>query len=476
MSDAPVCVVGAGVAGLCTALALAPRPVLLLSRGEDAMSCASALAQGGLAAAVGPGDGPREHARDTLIAGGGENDRDAVNWLTDAAAAGVAWLEANGVLFDRNGSGYALAREGGHRRARVLHCGGDATGHALVAALAHLAGQAPHITWINGADLDALGLAQSGVTAIRWRDRGRQRESASAAVVLAGGSLAGIFSDSTHPPDSDGSALYLALVAGAAARSLHYIQFHPTALYCVQGSEQRMPLITEALRGAGAVLRDAHGRRFMKSIHPQAELAPRDVCARAVWQAQQRSGWAWLHAEHLDIDWDKQFPTVMRTCLASGIDPRRDPLPVGVAAHYQVGGITCDLDGRTTIPRLSVVGEIASSGVHGANRLASNSLLEAVVAGIRLGRRLSTEQASAPAAPMRWVTRGPAASESERATLRQLAQRCLGPLREPGELRAALELLSPQQGLGSCWSGRLLSRVVVSALADPRSNGVHCWR
>lgn len=476
MSAAPLCVIGAGIAGLSTAIAAAPRPVLLLSRGKDPLDCASALAQGGLAAALEASDAPALHAEDTLAAGAGRNQRDAVDWLTGCAPQAVAWLESLGIAFDRGAGGYLLAREGGHRCHRVLHIGGDATGRELVARLARIAGSCAHITWKSNCDVEALGLAGGRVVAVRWRSAQGLEETPCAALVMAGGSLAASFADTTHPASSDGAALALALQAGARGRDLHYIQFHPTALHAQTTGDGRMPLITEALRGAGALLRDHRGHRFMGELHADAELAPRDVCARGVWQAQLRDGWAWLHAEHLRIDWERQFPTVLRTCLDAGIDPRLQPIPVGTAAHYQIGGVACDLDGRSSLPGLYAVGEIASTGVHGANRLASNSLLEAVLGGRRLGDHLAAMLPAAPASVERWVQRGAAASGAEAARLRQLAQRCLGPLREPEEVRCGLRLVDDDGPLGGHWQARLLGHLLRSALADASPAGVHCWR
>jgi L-aspartate oxidase len=476
VSEAPLCVIGAGVAGLSTAIAAAPRPVLLLSRGKDPLDCASALAQGGLAAALAPPDHPAQHAEDTLIAGAGRNRRDAVDWLTTSAPQAVAWLESLGIAFDRDANGYLLAREGGHRCHRVLHIGGDATGRELVTRLAGIAGRCAHITWKSDCDVEALGLANGRVAALRWRSRQGLEETPCAALVMAGGSLAACFADTTHPLGSDGAALALALRAGVRSRDLHYVQFHPTAMYAQAGGDGRMPLVTEALRGAGALLRDHRGSRFMTELHADAELAPRDVCARGVWQAQRRDGWAWLHAEHLRIEWERQFPSVLRSCLAAGIDPRRQPIPVGTAAHYQVGGIACDLDGRSSLPGLYAVGEIASSGVHGANRLASNSLLEAVLGGRRLGGHLATLAPTPRSSVDHWVERGAAAATAEVRSLRHLAQRCLGPLREPEEVRAGLQLVDPDGALGGTWQARLLGHLLRSALSDADPAGVHCWR
>ncbi|GIX34574.1 MAG: L-aspartate oxidase [Lysobacteraceae bacterium] len=464
----PLCVVGAGLAGLSTALAAAPRPVLLIDRSLDPMDCATALAQGGMAAAVDPQDSPALHARDTQIAGAWRNDPLAVDWLTRSAATTVVWLESQGVHFDRIGPRYRLAREGGHSLPRVLHVGGDASGRGLLQALLRRAdGQAGHIRCIRGATLIGIGLSRNRVVAVRWQRAGRIEEAGCSGLVLACGGYTALHPDSTHPSGSDGAALLLAMKAGARPRDLHYLQFHPTALHVPGREGGRMPLITEALRGCGATLCDREGRRIMLGRHPLAELAPRDVCARAVFTIQQRQGCAYLHAWHLDLDWEDRFPGVLRTCLEAGLDPRRDPIPVRAAAHYQIGGIACDLDGRTAVEGLFVAGEIASSGVHGANRLASNSLLEAASAGRRLGLALAQGATSATRAAERWVELGPPAAAEQRPKLQHIVRSGLAPIRSMRSIREGLALLEKdREGVG--WQGELHRPPVARCPRRPR--------
>lgn len=472
----PITVVGAGIAGLCTALAAAPRRVRLLCRHRDPLACASSLAQGGIAAAVGAGDSPQAHAEDTLIAGAHRNDAAAVRWLTAGAAASIDWLAGHGVVFDAEHGVWRLSREGGHSRPRVLHIGGDASGRGLIQALTQAAAQAQHIDCQRGCELTALALDRwQRLAALRWRDAdGALQEAATAELVLATGSLVGGMAISTHPRSSDGAGLALAMACGALTRDLHYIQFHPTAWAGPALADGRRPLITEALRGAGAELRDGHGQRFMPALHPLAELAPRDLCARAVQQARLHSGSVWLHAEQLDLDWPARFPGVLAGCLAAGIDPRRQPIPVAEAAHYQIGGIHCDLDGRSSVEGLSVVGELASSGVHGGNRLASNSLLEAVSGGRRLGARLRSSQ-SRPRPPRRWqrLPDGLPAAALER--LRELNQQVLGPSRRRDLLHAAVATLRLDPELAGRWQSALWQQLMASALADRTSCGAHFW-
>ena len=377
MHGSPLVVVGAGIAGLCTALAAAPRRVVLLSRGGGEET-ASALAQGGLAAALAPGDSPTAHAADTLVAGAGHNDPDAVRLLTAQAAAAVGWLLRHGVRFDREDGLWCLAREGGHRHARILHADGDGSGRALVNALSAAACAASHIEWRRGVEVEGLLLRGGRVIGVHGRRGEAAFEQEAAAVVLATGGIGALFACTTNPAGADGSGLALGLEAGAEARDLEFVQFHPTALAAGSGATRR-PLVTEALRGAGAVLRDRAGRPLMAGVHPLGDLAPRDVVARRVWQALQDGDGAFLHAQHLGETWPTRFPTVWAACRAHGIDPREAPIPVEPAAHFHMGGLAVDLDGRTSLPGLYAVGEVACSGVHGANRLASNSLLECLV-------------------------------------------------------------------------------------------------
>lgn len=470
----PLVVVGAGIAGLSVALAAAPRPVLLLSRGHGGLEGSSALAQGGIAAALGPGDSPACHAADTFAAGANHNAREAVHLLTTQAPAAIAWLARQGVVFDREGGGWALGREGGHRHSRILHAGGDASGRALVLALAAAVRRAGHVEWREGVEVETLLLRDGHVAGVGTRTvDGKRAVVEGAAVVLASGGLGALFAATTNPATVDGAGLALALAAGAQARDIEFVQFHPTAL-AIGETACRLPLVTEALRGAGAVLRDRDGRPLMRGVHPQADLAPRDVVSRRVWQARQTGEGAFLHAQHLGDAFAERFPTVHAACLAHGIDPCRDPIPVTPAAHFHMGGIAVDLDGRSSLPGLYAVGEVACSGVHGANRLASNSLLEGVVFGRRLGTRLA---AALPPPPSRggWreVARAPEAAPDALTRLRQLLWQGAGPLRDGDGLRAALAQLRGDEDLRASWQGALAGELLTAALARRASLGAH---
>ena len=467
-------VVGAGISGLSVALAAAPRPVWLVSRGRPGDASASALAQGGIAAALGEGDDPAQHALDTLVAGAGHNDAACVRWLASQAASAVAWLAGQGVAFDRDGSGYCLGREGGHGRHRIVHARGDATGAAIVAALAARVAGAPHVTWFDAYALQGIGLHAGRVAGVRLADAaGEITELQAGDVVLATGGIGALFAATTNPPGADGAGLALALDAGAAARDLEFIQFHPTALGVA--AEGPLPLLTEALRGAGAVLRDGEGRALMAGRHPLGDLAPRDVVAREVWRERHARGSAWLDATALGDSLAAEFPTALAIGQTHGIDPCRKWLPVAPAAHFHMGGIAVDALGRSTLPGLHAVGEVACNGVHGANRLASNSLLEGVAFGRRLGAWLARHELAPVAAAGEWITLGNGASPCDLRMLRSTLAHSLGPVRNGHGLRRALAEIAATPGLAGAWQGRLATKLLQAALARRDCLGAH-WR
>ncbi len=389
-----VVVVGAGVAGLTAALGLAPLSVALLTKARPGAGGASAWAQGGIAAAVGPGDSPGLHAADTLAAGAGLNDPAIVELLAEDGAGRIARLLALGVAFDRDPEGrLALGREAAHSRRRILHAHGDATGAELVRALSAAVAAAPEVAILErvfACDLVRSGGRVAGVLAVteggeRLLFRGR-------AVVLATGGCGQAYRWTTNPLEATGDGLGLAARAGARLADLEMVQFHPTALAvgALAVGADPMPLLTEALRGEGAWLVDGQGRRFMVAEHPDAELAPRDVVARAIARRLAAGDACFLDARRaVGEAFPERFPTVFEHCLRAGIDPRRELMPVAPAAHYHMGGVAVDAAGRTSLPGLWACGEVASTGAHGANRLASNSLLEAVVFGARVAEDLS---------------------------------------------------------------------------------------
>jgi L-aspartate oxidase len=394
--DTDVLVIGAGIAGLAVALSAGSRRVTVLSTWAPPAGTASAMAQGGIAAPVGVDDSPRQHEDDTLRAGAGACDPQAVRILCDDAFGAITWLESQGVCFDREGdaegSGYALHREAAHSRARVLHVQHDRTGFGLMRALARAARGRSHIDFLKGLHAVALtgdARSVSGVIAI---DRtGHHVEVRAADVVLATGGLGHLFAQTTNPRNACGDGLAMALAAGARTSSLEFVQFHPTALAV---DVDPMPLLTEALRGAGARLVDSQGRDFMRELHPAGSLAPRDAVARGVWSRISAGEHVLLDAREVFARDPLAFPSIRQICANHHVDPARAPLPIAPAAHYHMGGVAVDLDGRSSLDRLWACGEVACTGAHGANRLASNSLLEAVVFGRRLASAL--DRAVAP--------------------------------------------------------------------------------
>ena len=394
---ADVVVVGSGIAGLTAALrtrSLLPDARVLVVT-KDLLSAGSTTwAQGGIAAALGPGDTPEEHLHDTLVAGAGLCDARAVHTLVTEGPDAVRELITLGTVFDQTDTGeLSLTREGGHLRDRILHAGGDATGAEIQRALVAAVRADPGITVIEHAlALDLLLAADGAVAGVTLHVMGEGQESGVGAararsVVLASGGLGQVFSATTNPPVATGDGMALALRAGAVLRDLEFVQFHPTVLWLGEHSLGQQPLISEAVRGEGAFLVDDDGSRVMEGVHPLADLAPRDVVAKAIMRRMRATGAShvWLDARHFGAQmWEHRFPTILASGRAHGIDPDTDLIPVAPACHYASGGVATDLDGRTTVRGLYACGEAACSGVHGANRLASNSLLEGLVFSRRI--------------------------------------------------------------------------------------------
>lgn len=392
--DADIVVVGSGVAGLTAALrgaAAGLKTVVVTKARLDAGS--TRWAQGGVAAALGEGDTPEQHLDDTLVAGVGLCDEEAVRTLVTEGPGAVRRLIETGALFDKDSEGVIeLAREGGHHRRRIAHAGGDATGAEISRALVEAVRARGIPTVENALVLDLLTDAEGHTAGVSLHVMGEgQHDGVGAvhapAVVLATGGMGQVFSATTNPSVSTGDGVALALRAGAEVSDLEFVQFHPTVLFLGADAEGQQPLVSEAVRGEGAHLVDADGVRFMVGQHELAELAPRDIVAKGITRRMQEKGTdhMYLDARHFGADmWENRFPTILAACRAHGIDPVTELVPIAPAAHYASGGVRTDPHGRTTVPGLYACGEVACTGVHGANRLASNSLLEGLVYAERI--------------------------------------------------------------------------------------------
>jgi L-aspartate oxidase len=456
-TDTDVVVVGSGVAGLTAALRAHAAGLRVLVVTKALLDDGSTRwAQGGVAAALGEGDTPEQHLSDTLIAGAGLCDEAAVRTLVTEGPDAVRRLIATGAAFDTDEAGAIdLTREGGHRRRRIAHAGGDATGaeisRTLVAAIraagrVELIEHALVLDLLTDAEGHAAGLTlhvmgegrRDGVGAVRAR-----------AVVLATGGMGQLFSSTTNPAVSTGDGVALALRAGAEATDLEFVQFHPTVLWLGPDAEGQQPLISEAVRGEGAVLVDADGVRFMVGRHELAELAPRDIVAKGIMRRMRETG-----AEHMYLDgthfgtemWERHFPTILASCRSHGIDPVTQWIPVAPAAHYASGGVRTDLHGRTTVPGLYACGEVACTGVHGANRLASNSLLEGLVFAERIAADLVRRHAAGDLPERHPVLEPgretPLIAAEGRAEIQRLMTTGVGVLRSAESMAAAAEGLA----------------------------------
>ena len=474
-------VIGAGVAGMRAAIELATAGQVLVVAKDSLRESSSEYAQGGIAVALGDDDEVELHEQDTLVAGDGLCDQAAVHALVEGGPAAIEQLMEWGAAFDREGGHLSFTREGAHSRNRILHAHGDSTGREIAQTLYRKAASLPNVSFRSYAATIDLLLDDGVSGAVLWDGKSSLHTVYARAVLLATGGLGHVFLNSTNPDVATGDGVAMAYRAGAEISDLEFVQFHPTALH-IEGAPRF--LVSEALRGEGARLVNAQGERFMERYHPLGELAPRDVVSRAIVAEMARTG---ADAVSLDLSHREpgfvsaRFPRIYQTCLRYGVDLERQPAPVAPAAHYAMGGVRTDLDGRTNVPRLYAAGEAACTGVHGANRLASNSLLEGVVFGARAGRAMLEWNAAAP--PQSGAPPEACGSTMRAEEIRALAWQYCGILRDAEGLQQAVQRLeeaasgevSPQSAEGA--NMRQVALLIArSALARKESRGAHFRR
>ena len=459
-------IVGAGLAGVMAALSTTRPCVLVCAGTREGMhppAAASMLAQGGMAAAMGADDTPALHAADTLAAGAGLCDPQVVAAITASGPAAVTRLTGQGVAWDRHAEGsLQLGLEAAHGRRRIVHAGGDATGATIMRALAARVRATARITVVEHGRLRDLVLHDGAVAGVVLDIAGRSVTLPTTAVMLATGGLGGLFADTTNPWSATGSGLAMAVRAGAMLGNMEFVQFHPTAL-AAGAPGQRLCLISEAVRGEGAVLVDETGARFTE------ELATRDSVARAVWRHMLAGHTVYLDARaSVGAAFPRHFPAISALCAAHGINPVTQPVPVRPAAHYHMGGIVVDHHGHTGVPGLWAAGEVTCTGLHGANRLASNSLLEAVVCGTGIGQALDGLTMGADGTVREGAALPPAAPPP--LSLRQAMSHHAGVIRTGEGLRAGL-----RQVAGSLHTdvGLVCAAVLLAALLRCESRGGH---
>lgn len=466
-----IVVIGAGIAGLATALRLAPRPVTLVTAAPLGIGTATGWAQGGIAAAIGADDAPELHAADTLAAGAGLTETDVAARVAAAGPGLIDWLVGFAAPFDRDEAGaLALGLEAAHSRRRIVRAGGDSTGRIVLETLVRAVGRTPSVTVLVAEARDLMRDARGAVAGVVCARDGATFALPARAVVLATGGVGALYASTTNPRGATGRGLALAARTGATLRDMEFVQFHPTAIAC--GADP-MPLATEALRGEGARLIDGTGAPVMAGI-TGGDLAPRDVVARGIFQARARGAEVYLDCRGaLGDRMATRFPTVAGLCAAAGIDPRLQAIPVRPAAHYHMGGVKVDAAGASTVPGLFACGEVASTGLHGANRLASNSLLEAMAFAPWIAEAVAA--LPAPALPIQpHASAEPAADTLDLGLLRGVMERQVGVVREAEGLADAVRHLGPAARAGSDAALTGLA-IAASALSRRESRGAH-WR
>ncbi len=476
-----VVIVGGGLAGLFCALKLAPRPVTVISAAPLGEGASSAWAQGGIAAAVAEGDSAEAHAADTIAVGGGIVDEGVALALAREAGARIHDLLQYGVPFDRDLEGrLAVGREAAHSARRIVHVQGDRAGKAIIAALIDAVRKTPSIRVIEGYAAEALLTEGDTVTGLQLRKVSDELAAPiivpSRAFVLATGGIGHLYAVTTNPAEASGLGLAMAARAGAVIADPEFVQFHPTAIMV---GRDPAPLATEALRGEGATLINGKGERFMLALDPLAELAPRDIVARGVFAEAASGRGAFLDATTaLGAKFAEKFPTVYASCISAGIDPATQPIPIAPAAHYHMGGIAVDSHGRTSLKGLWAGGEVSSTGAHGANRLASNSLLEAVVYAARIaenidGHTFTRSPVAVPPPP----PRNSAMPQLREANLRAMMSSHVGVIRDGERLMEALQTFAAiEQTTGNIALRNMATTALIvaaSAWARRESRGAH---
>lgn len=462
-------IIGAGIAGLMTALELAPLPVVLMSAAPLGGEASSPLAQGGMAAALGSDDSTALHLADTCNAGDGLCDVPVARRIVEAAPKAIERLERLGVVFDRNPSGgLALGLEAAHSRRRIVHAGGDATGRELIRALVAAVRATPSITVFEDVRARRLLIEDGSIAGVIATSQTASAVFATDRVVLATGGIGSLYHDTTNPLGCFGQGLALAARAGAELADLEFVQFHPTAL---DTPARPMPLVSEAVRGEGAVLIDEIGQRFLADL-PGAELASRDTVARAVFRHLAKGHRVFLDTRDcLVTRFAERFPAIAAFCHEAGIDPAFEPIPIRPAAHYHMGGVAVDDEGRSSVPGLWACGEVASTGLHGANRLASNSLMEAIVCASWVAEGVEGMSAG-PRAMLRDDPMPPAADPS---AVRPILTQGLGVLRDRDGIARAIRSLYPlARGPNAASDAALVGLMIaVAAIRREESRGGH---
>ncbi|MBM3564046.1 MAG: L-aspartate oxidase [Alphaproteobacteria bacterium] len=479
--DSPsIIIVGGGLAGVFCALKLAPTPVAIFAPTPIGYSGSSFWAQGGIAAAVEEGDTPESHANDTVAAGGGIVEGDIALGMAQEARARVEDLAAMGAPFDRStGGGFLPSQEAAHSRRRIVRVKGDVAGRAIMEILAREVARTPSIHIVEGYSAQEIVMRAGRVVGVRARDNaGVIHDTPCAALILATGGIGHLYRVTTNPLEARGIGVAMAARAGALIADAEFVQFHPTA---IDVDADPAPLATEALRGEGATIVDRNGRRFLLDIDPKGELAPRDIVARGVFASIKAGNGAFLDARSaVGAEFSARFPTVYGSCMVAGIDPSRELIPIAPAAHYHMGGVWTDARGRTSLDGLWAVGEVASTGVHGANRLASNSLLEAIV----FGARVAADVRTTPLSPVDWRPQAdriePVARDRDFAAieeLRDLMSAHVGVIRNGAELAAAVRSIRRMMSrTNDIEAHNMLTTslfIAAAALARHESRGAH---